>query len=102
MFLPLPFSISDDYSVLCCVSDISHIHTNGGWKETEHYSCMTDPACTEYWDTIQNYTTNQYTRHQNKVKVDNQNHRIQVNSQDKKQKLTAILHDVKVDSQNQY
>ena len=49
-----------------------------------------------------NSTVHQYTIDKYKVKVDNQNHRIQVDSQDKKQRLTASLHDVKVDSQNQY
>ena len=43
-----------------------------------------------FWKVHQN-TIDKY-----KVKVDNQNHRIQVNSQHKKYMLTTILHDVKV------
>ena len=62
---------------------------------------MTDLVCTVHQCTEQ-YNSILYTVHKYKVKVDNQNHRIQVNSQDKKQRLTASLHDVKVDSQNQY
>ena len=51
--------------------------------------------------TLHSTSVHQNTVHKYKVKVNNKNSRLQVESQNKKQRLTAILHNVKVDSQDQ-